>query len=152
MNGHEPCQAYADHLLAEHRQLHSFVRRLQTNLNQLTEKTLDAPLRKRLLAAGESLKEELKRHFAEEEEGGCLDYAVSRVPSLAPEAAALESEHPQLLVELERVLEPLRGDKAGKVTLGDVQNAFNAFVLRLLKHEARENRIVQRGLNVNWEE
>lgn len=148
MNANQDCMAYAGHLQAEHRAMHQRLREVQAKLNSVADRPIDEALRQQMLATGEQLLEELVAHFAEEDDGGCLEYAVSRVPTLAAEVGDIEAEHPQLLADLRRIVERLRNAAAGELMVADVKQAFDLFVGRLLQHEARESRVVERGLNL----
>lgn len=148
MNANQDSLAYAGHLQAEHRAMHQRLRDVQAKLNSVADRPIDEALRQQMLATGEQLLEELVNHFAQEDSGGCLEYAVSRVPALAAEVGDIEAEHPELLAELRRIVEPLRTAKANRLKAADIKQAFDAFVARLLEHEARESRVVERGLNL----
>jgi len=103
MRDYNECQAYINHLLAEHRRLHTLLRLASAAINQSGDPHRDASpvdMAKILRHA----REELQHHFAEEEGGGCLNEAVSRCPSLSPEAKRIEAEHPGLLYEIDRLI------------------------------------------------
>ena len=151
MNDNEPCVAYAEHLQHEHRELHGRLRQLQARLNNVGSDFIDAPLKTQMLETGEQLRLDLVRHFSQEENGGCIDYACSRLPALAPAARALEREHRRLLLELDAVLNLLKNAAPGELAVSDLKHAFDDFVVRLLAHEAREDRVVQRGFNMAWD-
>lgn len=148
MNTNQDCQAYAEHLQHEHRELHQRVRQMQSAVNNIATTRIDSATRARMIEAGQRLWHDLSTHFHEEESEGCLDYACSRVPSLSGEAAALEKEHPGLLEKLESILSVLRNATPDQLSVAEIKSQFDAFVVQLLSHEARENRIVQRGLNL----
>lgn len=152
MNGDRDCLAYAEHLQAEHRGLHQRLRALQRELGEVTQPYIDRPLLARILEAGRELRKELAHHFAEEENGGCLDYAVSRMPRLAGEAQLVENEHPVLLEELDAMLAHLGLARPGELETATVKEQFDAFVVRMLTHEARENQLVERGFNMAFDD
>lgn len=148
MNGNQECVAYAEHLQAEHRELHQRLRRMQGELNNVVDQLIDAAMLERMLVAGEQLRADIAHHFTQEENGGCMDYAVSRVPGLAAEARVLECEHPVLLAQLDRLVRELKGARPNELSVAALKQKFDAFVVKLLAHEARENRVVQRGFNM----
>jgi hypothetical protein len=152
MNGNQECVAYAGHLQSEHRELHQRLRQMQAQLNQLPPAVIDAPLRDQLLAVGQKLYDDLARHFREEEGGGCLDYAASRVPSLSGEVRTLEHEHPLILGQLRRLITEVRAAVPGTLEVARLKEKFDHFVVNMLSHEARENRVVERGFNMNLDE
>lgn len=152
MNANEDCVVYADHLQAEHRVLHHRLRDLQAALNNANATHVDAAIRERLIDTGQRLSQELKAHFAEEESGGCLEYAVCRVPSLAAEVTALSAEQALLLAELDHLLDDIRNARPSAMMLDEVKRPFDTFVAHILAHEDRESRIVERGFNMPIDE
>jgi hypothetical protein len=147
-NKNEAGLAYAGHLQAEHRELHRRVRALQSEFKAFENAILAAPLRDRLVKLGEDLYDDLAHHFSEEDAGGCMEYAASRAPGLAGEVRALEQEHPALLGQLRNIVTQLQAATPGAARTAEFIAAFDAFFVRLLSHEARENRVVERGLNL----
>jgi hypothetical protein len=152
----DQCLAYAEHLQLEHRELHGRLRQMQAQLNNLGVERIDDRLRGQILEIGKQLRGDLVRHFSEEENGGCIDYACSRMPTLAAEARAPERAHRKLLSHLDAVLqllEPAAKDAANAepLTVALLKERFDDFVVRMLAHESRENRLVQRGFNMAWE-
>lgn len=137
-------QAYMNHLRAEHRQLHAEVRRIRNTF------FAEAGQRNRtgeLLQELSELSNELRRHFAEEEQGGCLEEAVCRCPSVAHEADGLLREHAGLLASLDQVIFRLKSDSKSEPP-EDVETEFEGFANELLAHEAAENRVMQRGFGI----
>jgi hypothetical protein len=152
MYENQDCLAYAGHLQAEHRVLHKRLRDLQAELNSVAKPKLDAVMLERMTEVGQQLVDELVSHFREEEEGGCMDYAVSRMPGLALEVRDLEAEHPKLLAGMQRMLAQLRSAQPGELNVADFKQQFDEFVVRMLAHEARESRVVERGFNLPIDE
>lgn len=132
----EECQSYLERARSEHRQVERALREAESQLLSGFHTEL---LRK--------LRGQVARHFAVEEQGGCLEEAVSRNPSLSHEIIELEHQHPGLLAELDALIESLeRG--------GDTKafgQEFIGFAARLREHEEQENRVLERGFNVSLE-
>jgi iron-sulfur cluster repair protein YtfE (RIC family) len=153
MRDYNECQPYVDHLLAEHRRLHALLRQARSAIIQSGGPDRDASLAD-VAATLRHLREELKHHFAEEEVGGCLDEAVSRCPRLSAEARRIESEHPELLHEIDRLIaQALDGDQsvANRIAL---EKSFSDLCQQLHAHEAAENALLRQGFgtNVNGDE
>ncbi len=136
------CQAYLVHLREEHRQLHELVREIQMALESPAG-SLDADLLHRMRRRLQNLRKELARHFSEEDAGGCIEEAVSRRPSLAAEARQVAEQHLDLLRQLDGIIE-----EAAEAPQS-MQTSFPVFAKQLLSHEASENRIIERGFNIN---
>jgi hypothetical protein len=148
MNGNEECLAYAEHLQSEHREMHQRLHALQQQLNAVTATRLEGETLARVIAIGHQLRDEVAHHFQQEANGGCLDYAVSRVPRLANEAQRLVNEHPVLLAELDALLDKLRAAAPASIDVAWLKQHFDAFVVNMLAHEARESLLVERGFNM----
>ena len=74
--------AFATRLRTKHRRLAEVLYGLEQPWAE-SERPRDMPT---VVSSMEFLRSELARHFEEERAGGCLDEAVSRLPSLGPEA------------------------------------------------------------------
>jgi hypothetical protein len=101
--------------------------------------------RQQLLQDLNTLRTELARHFAEESEGGCLDEAISHQPCAGRKADLLEHEHPDLLAELDSVIQRLE-KHSGQSTRLHIE--FQAFAQRLKTHEQAEMLLVATALGV----
>ena len=134
---------FVEHLLAEHRRLDHLISQTMAALPGWDE--IDAwQWLPRLVEGLNAIRHELAQHFHEEEDGGCLEEAVSRCPGLSSEVARVESEHAKLLADLDELIrraQPLSGSKPDEV-LGQ---KLRAIVLELHAHEALENQIMARG-------
>lgn len=89
----------------------------------------------------QALREQVGRHFAIEDEGGFLEEAIARCPGVAAAVTPLLAQHPELLSELDRLLDELTGGGPHD----EWQRAFNQFIDRLLDHEQKECEIVGRA-------
>jgi hypothetical protein len=143
MNGVNYCGAYLEHLQAEHHRLNCALIGIRHEIAELnhTSRPLEAlaTLREKL----EHLLLELRGHFAEEEEGGCLEEAEARCPSLGPQAKHLMRENSQLVRALERVLATAKDQSANSHAL---RKQFEPFATDLREHECAENRLLQTAL------
>jgi len=128
-------------------------RELNRNVHELEQCFALAPLEvtpqscREAAAKLQHLRDHLAAHFAQEEEGGYLEEALSRVPRLGPQAAVLERQHAPLLASLNSLVQ--RACETREVIEGWSQLAadFRGFVKSLLEHEIAENRIVQAACN-----
>ena len=138
------CRAYVVHLQDEHRRLRELVREVQRVFFG-DEASATEPARS-LQPQLQALRVELARHFFEEEQGGCVDEAVARRPTLAAEAREVEDEHPVLLGHLDRIIE-----QTPSLAPESVRTLFSDFAECLLTHEARETRLIEQGFNIYLE-
>lgn len=133
------------HVLAEHRELFTRMQGLRT--------AFTAPLPATAARAAEArvaltnLREHLRVHFQQEEQGGFLEESIARMPRLAPAATAIMRQHPALLAELDALIETLaRGDISAE-TWARAGRDFEHFSTTMQAHERSENAVVQEGYN-----
>ena len=106
-NDVEECRAYVVHMIAEHRRLNEAVQTIEqrwrvADIEAATDETVDD-----LITSLQQLRDDLRHHFTEEENGGCIEEAVARCPSLSEGAARIEHEHASLLEQLEGIIQQL---------------------------------------------
>jgi hypothetical protein len=143
MNGANHCGAYLEHLQAEHHRLNCALLETRRQFAELNRSTQPQEAFAGLIGHMESLLRELRSHFAEEEQGACLEEAVVRCPSLGAQIKELMGEHSQLARALEQLLAVMKGRAANP----DVwQSQFEAFAKELRTHESAENRLLQMAL------
>ena len=153
MNANQSHDAFIAHLRVEHRHLRELVRDVLQHLDRRSDvNTIPASNVQSLCTGLKSLREEVARHFRQEESGGCLEEAVSRCPSLADEAARLEKEHKELLSELDNLLAQTQRETTGeKDSVQDFESGFRQFVEQLENHEAQERRILQSAFGTMYD-
>jgi hypothetical protein len=135
------CRSYVNHLFAEHRRLQHLLRRARTAIGENgVRKSHDE-----CAAALAKVRDELRRHFAEEDAGGCLAEAASRCAGLSAEVGTIEAEHPRLLSRLDAlVLRTENCDESPECRL-ELITAFDDLLHDLRAHEAAENNVLRRG-------
>ena len=137
------------HVLAEHRELFCRMTVIRTAFAEAQTPTRDQL--GQLEEAVRCLREHLRNHFAQEEEGGFLEEAITRMPRLAAAAAAIMKQHPDLLAELDELADNLREMRAtGDISAVAWQQArrdYECFAVHMQAHERSENAVVQDGYN-----
>jgi iron-sulfur cluster repair protein YtfE (RIC family) len=153
MRDYEECRPYIDHLRAEHRRLHAMLIRARSAVQQMNGPDRDANLPD-VAKILEQVRGELTQHFAEEEQGGCLEEAVSRCPRLSPDANRIEAEHVELLAELNRLIAEAKDGPENVATRVAVERDFDELCKQLHAHEAAENALLREafGASVNGDE
>ena len=146
------CRCYVDHLIAEHRRLHALVR--QTHAAMARSIGPDEQSFAEVRRVLNRLRMELVHHFAEEEDGGCLEEAVSRCPRLAPEAHLIEADHGQILSALDRLVAQFQAEPPTPTRQLALQRDLGELCRHLREHEHAENQLLAQGfgINVNGEE
>jgi len=130
-----------------HRELHHVV--------EAVEKGIRAALHANDVAAWselpkllQELRAHLQRHFAEEEAGGVLEEAMSRLPRLAPKFAVVERQHAPLLRQIDQLAQRAQNGGLTVAQWRSLADEFGRFVYALRAHEAAENRIVEEAFAV----
>jgi iron-sulfur cluster repair protein YtfE (RIC family) len=153
MRDYDECRPFIDHLLAEHRRLHKLIHQARTSIVQSGGPDGDESCEgvAEILC---NLRRELQQHFTEEEEGGCLDEAVSRCPRLSHDAQRLENEHVDLLAEVDRLIVEASDCGSHVENRVALQRDFDELCRQLHAHEAAENDLLRQGFgaNVNGDE
>lgn len=134
------CGAYLEHIQAEHHRLNTALVEIRHQLEGLRQSTQPRTATDAVIDKLVGLLKELRGHFAEEEEGGCLEEAQVRCQSVGPDVNALMTEHPQLARELEQLI---AGMKSRSIDEEESRQMFEAFAAKLKTHECGENRLVQ---------
>ncbi len=139
------------HLLAEHRDLFHLMHSVQLAFAMAGPPSPEH--RADVLEALHHLREHLGDHFAQEELGGFLEEAMTRMPRLSAAVRSIVAQHPALLAELDRVIDELTtvekpgGFAAGAKSWSAAVHAFEAFAANMAAHERSENMVVQEGYN-----
>ena len=133
------------HVLAEHRELFQLISQAKLAFNDTGR-----PLPKRREYAHRrltDLRRHLHDHFQQEERGGFLEEAVTRMPRLGPRMEEILHQHPALLAELDSLTEALADSRLAPTDWRSIGQQFETFVGHLQAHERSENAVVQEGYN-----
>jgi len=144
MNGYDDCRTYVEHLRIEHSHIDHSLEELQHLLANTAQWSQENPA-PALLARLVQLREQLAHHFREEEEGGCLEEAQSRSPSLSEDVRTLQVEHAGFLTALDGMIAKAELLVKEPNDLQGLQMTFKDFLQQLHAHEAEENRILLFG-------
>jgi iron-sulfur cluster repair protein YtfE (RIC family) len=139
------------HVLAEHRDLFNLMHAAQTAFTAAGPPTPER--RAEICESLHMLRDHLGDHFMQEEQGGFLEEAMTRVPRLSSAVRSIVAQHPALLAELDRVIDQLTiVEKSGAgpaeaKSWSAAVHAFEAFAAHMAAHERSENAVVQEGYN-----
>ena len=101
MRDFEDCRTYVEHLEAQHRRLHKNIRGVRSAVVYSGGADRDASAAD-VTSTLRRMRDEIAKHFHEEECGGCMDEAVSRCPRLFSDVQRVESEHRELLARIRK--------------------------------------------------
>ena len=142
------------HVLTEHRDLFHLMHSVQSRFATAGLRGSPSPEhRADVLESLHHLREHLGDHFAQEELGGFLEEAMTRMPRLSAAVRSIVAQHPALLAELDRVIDELTiveksgGFAAKAKSWSAAVHAFEAFAAHMAAHERSENMVVQEGYN-----
>jgi iron-sulfur cluster repair protein YtfE (RIC family) len=143
--------AYITHIRAEHKRLREYLHLIEQQWTLHHQRPPAADAASEVLNSLQALRAELAHHFEEEESGGCLEEAVSHQPSLSHEATRLEHKHPELLGQLDRLIERFRALSRPGGSTDKIKQEFRRFAEQLHDHEAAENRILEQSFGIEVE-
>jgi len=124
-------------ILEAHRDLKALVRQIDEALAARTRTIVELS---RLLAR---LGDRLVKHFAMEEDGGYFAEALTHAPQLVARANALLAQHPMMCTQAKALLIDLQSTRGQEEWWEETSQRFRAFKAELLKHEMREDKLLQ---------
>ena len=133
------------HVLAEHRDLFNLMASVRSAF--AAEGPPSADQQTQVLACLRRLRANLAEHFLQEERGGFLEEAVTRVPRLSSAVREIVGQHPLLLAELDGVIERLDAALSADSAWDAAADGFRRFAEHMAAHERSENGVVQEGYN-----
>jgi len=136
------------HLLGQHRDLHARLLALRADFAPEHDAG-HAPV-KAVRDRLEELRDHLRDHFVQEEQGGFLEESIARMPRLSVAAREVVAEHPRLLAELDTLVDKLPTQDVRDDSWDEAAHGFAAFTEHLLAHERNENAVVQQGYNEDF--
>ena len=93
--------------------------------------------------------EHVETHFAEEETGGFFDQVLEKEPRFGERTQALQNEHVQLLAAVRKLAETSRAEGDSDDWWLRVEGEFHEFSKDLMRHESKENELLQDTLSVD---
>jgi hypothetical protein len=137
-------ETYSRHLCVEHQRLNRLLLEARHRID-VWRASGDHHTPADVLAELQAIRGELEHHFAEEEAEGCLEEAMCRFPSLAPQTNAVLHEHQGIRDDFSRLCERAQqGIKEG-TDLPQFVAEYERLYTLLHAHEAEESRIVQQA-------
>jgi hemerythrin len=137
------------HLLGQHRDLHARLLALRADFAPEHDAGGHAPV-KSIRDRLKELRDHLRDHFVQEEQGGFLEESIARMPRLSVAAREVVAEHPRLLAELDTLVDKLPTQDVRDDSWDEAARGFAAFTEHLLAHERNENAVVQQGYNEDF--
>lgn len=96
--------------------------------------------------------QEVERHFRQEEAGGCLEEAVTRLPRLHGDMRRVLDEHRGLLEQLRQTAQVAQALAQSRSAWPRLAERIAKVLGQLKTHEETENRLVEQGFNVSLED
>lgn len=148
MKTQEEGRSFINHMATEHRHLDQLLSSA-TQMFPTWEEIDLADWLPRIAEQFKKVRSQLAKHFAQEEEGGCIEEAISHCPPLAGEARCLESDHPRLLQLLDALVKRSEQAQPTITQCQSLEHDFRALVAEIHRHEEAENQLLERGFNVS---
>lgn len=136
---------------AEHRTMTRMVREVDRRLQVCETAKWTAAAVEDWADALTTLLQHIEHHFAQEEEGGYMEEALTLAPRFTAEAHRLANEHTELLAGLVTLLGRLHRADGRPETFPDVAARYHEWRTRLLDHERAENDVLAHAFNVEME-
>ncbi len=143
-------QAYVTAFGAEHHELRRLVHALDQALRKERPWSRGAATKAVELLA--ELHAHLEHHFAQEEEGGYLEEALTLAPRFSTEAAELLRQHPQMLDKMRLVRKTADRAVRERAAWPQLKQELHELIKGLTAHEGSENKIVQQAFNTGLED
>jgi iron-sulfur cluster repair protein YtfE (RIC family) len=138
------CSVFMQRLESDHARLRSTLSALSQQIEQLGNvENHNAASNSGLLLALTHFREFLAAHFRDEEDGGCIEEAACRCPSISREVSQLQHQHKDILFRLDKLIQCLQHTHQ-LVEWRD----FRELESLLLQHEECEERLVRHGFNM----
>jgi iron-sulfur cluster repair protein YtfE (RIC family) len=136
-------QFRAIHLIAEHHRIHRMLRLAQDAVWRSGGPNRESPPID-VIQVLRQVRNELARHFMEEESGDYLHDAVARWPSLLADVRQIEAEHPQLLAGVDRLIALAKDCDQSVQERVALAREFDELCRHLGAHEAAENAVLRK--------
>jgi iron-sulfur cluster repair protein YtfE (RIC family) len=91
----------------------------------------------------EQIRNDLSAHFNHEEQCGCMGEVVAAHPELAGRVTQIETQHEQLLNDLNEMIARLESEEPAYASWGEARTAFESFLNRLEEHECAESAVLE---------
>ena len=148
MTEFEDYRTYTQHICVEHQRLNRLLLETRHQLDQWRaaggKRTPQA-----LVVQLSELQAELRRHFDEEDEEGCVEEAICRCPSLAHDGNELLHEQPSLRAELRQLLDTAERGEEEDIDVAAFVRQFEACCEHLQQHEAAESQVVRQAFSAS---
>lgn len=135
--------AFGDEMLSQHLRLRLLLRAIDEVLSAPGEQSEGHPLGSALVVLVTDLHRELPPHFEFEERDGYFQDVARLAPELSKDLDWLKGDHADLLERSSALLELSRGVLDRSRRWAEARGAFAALSSRLVRHEHKENDIMQ---------
>jgi hemerythrin-like domain-containing protein len=144
MGGSQTFEGLSREALDEHRQIHFYLDRIARSLEKLKEGSTDVDPMRLLAAEIEGLKERLREHQHNEEDGGLFQAILEVLPARRVEIDRLTNQHGKMIEILEMArIHALHG----KIEEADALCAdLESFLDMFRRHERAEERLLAQAL------
>ena len=134
-----------EHIIAEHRRLHRLMIQAHAAIAAFNGPDGDATMAD-VVRVLRQVREELARHFAQEEADGFLNKAASCSPELAAEARRIDHEHRRLLESADGLIaQAMDSDQSVQKRVA-LELAFDDLRYHLDSHEVAENALLRQSV------
>lgn len=146
MKNETTCLTFLKKLELDHHHFDADVLRIRSAFHRALDQDRDSAERRLVGEALRSLRDQLKRHFEQEESEGCLWEAASYNTALCSDVTRILGEHPLLLGRIDAVIAAVANSELAADWVTPALQEFDKLARILAKHEKREAAILERSL------
>lgn len=118
------------------------------DLRDVLEEPADPENRKWLLAVLDALLETLPHEIDLEDEDGYMSFVLERYPNWSHQVERLHRDHEQLFIKLKELRSRIDSNSWIAPLANEVRRDLRDWVLTVVAHRRRENRLVQTAANL----
>lgn len=146
MKNETTCATFLKQLQSDHQHFDLQVLQIRTALQKALEKPLASPERRHVIEMLQMLRNQLERHFAQEENEGCLWEAASFNVALCSDVKKVLGEHPAMLARIDELISAATNNETRAEWAAEALREFDKLARVLAEHESRETAILEKSL------
>jgi hypothetical protein len=146
MKNESTCLTFLKKLQVDHRHLDSELLKIRAAFHMALERPRDSAERRHVAQALRVLRDQLERHFQQEENEGCLWEAASYNATLCGAVKQVLGQHPLILNHIDSIIAEVENNETKADWAAPALQGFDNLARVLAEHEQRESMILERSL------
>jgi hemerythrin len=146
MKNETTCATFLKQLQTDHKHFDLQVLQVRTAFQKALEQPLAGPERRHVVESLQMLRDQLRKHFAQEENEGCLWEAASYNAALCNDVKKVLGEHPAMLSRIDEIISAASKNESRAEWAAEALREFDKLARVLAEHESRETNILEKSL------